>query len=434
MNKITFAMAPAALLLVAQTAVADVSNFGFHGYFRSGMGSSDKGGDQVCFGLPGVSKYRFGNECSSYGELQLSADVAKIKDGPTFNYTLMLGYYTNNSNSSVAGGSEPIGIDARQNFVSVTGVGEGALKNANFWMGRRYYQRHDVHINDFFYWSQRGVGAGVENLAVGPGKLHLAFLRSYNDTTSGAGGNGAGNTGNSLDIRYSDLPVNPDGKLEFGIDLRSADRTKIAGNAHVKDGFLATVEHTQSNILGGYKKLALQYGRDAGANLATNDPGSFNFTTTGLKAWRVVEQLVIQPSNRFSAMGTFIYEDSELAANSSRKWTSIGVRPMWHWAEYWSSAFELGHDRVKYDKPGNVLDGKTATLTKFTIAPLILRPGTGFWQRPELRLFATFAKWNENANIAASQAGAIGNNLTGSLGYAGTTSGRTIGAQVEAWF
>ena len=81
MNKITFAMAPAALLLVAQTAVADVSNFGFHGYFRSGMGSSDKGGDQVCFSLPASAKYRFGNRCSSYGELQLSADVAKIKDG-----------------------------------------------------------------------------------------------------------------------------------------------------------------------------------------------------------------------------------------------------------------------------------------------------------------------------------------------------------------
>ena len=176
----------------------------------------------------------------------------------------MLGCYTNSSNSSVAGGSRPIGIDARQNFVSVTGVGEGALKNANFWMGRRYYQRHDVHINDFFYWSQRGVGAGVENLAVGPGKLHLAFLRSYGDTTSGAGGSGAGNTGNSLDIHYSDLPVNPDGKLEFGIDLRSADRTRSPVIPTSRDGFLATVEHTQSNILGGYNKLALQYGRDAG--------------------------------------------------------------------------------------------------------------------------------------------------------------------------
>ena len=39
------------------------------GYFRAGYGRSDNGGPQRAFGIPGVAKYRLGNEAENYGEL-----------------------------------------------------------------------------------------------------------------------------------------------------------------------------------------------------------------------------------------------------------------------------------------------------------------------------------------------------------------------------
>src|SRR5215470_609714 len=48
--------------------------FEFDGYVRSGFGVNAKGGDQDAFGLPGVSKYRLGNETETYGELGLAAN------------------------------------------------------------------------------------------------------------------------------------------------------------------------------------------------------------------------------------------------------------------------------------------------------------------------------------------------------------------------
>lgn len=425
------------LALLAAAGPAAALDVDFKGYFRTGLGTNSEGGDQVCFGLPGVSKYRFGNECGSYGEVEFDTDIAKVDNGPKFKYGLMLGYFSSRGlNSSQEGGAESTTFDIRQNWVGVTGIGEGAWKNATFWLGRRFYQRHDVHINDFFYWSQRGTGLGVENVDVGFGRASLALIRSQKDTSSGTNGTGSGVTGNSLDFRLAGMAVNPGGELEVGIDLRSADEDDVSD---AKNGFLATVEHVQKASWGS-NKLALQYGKDAGANLATGDSGSFSFVTTGTKAWRVVESVVLEPSNKFSMMGTFIYEhDSDILLGSTpvgtRKWTSFGIRPIYQWTDYVASELEFGYDRLKFSGTGNAaLDGNTARLTKLTIAPVVLRPGTGFFQRPELRIFATFAKWNDAANTAATLAGVANGNITSNLGFAGETDGTTIGAQVEAWW
>ena len=50
-------------------------------------------------------------------------------------------------------------------------------------------------------------------------------------------------------------------------------------------------------------------------------------------------------------------------------------------------------------------------------------PGGEFLTRPELRLFATYAGWNDNAK------GSVGG-----AAFADKTSGLTVGAQVEAWW
>ena len=49
----------------------------FAGYLRSGAGTSTGSGKQQCFQLPGAqSKYRLGNECEQYAELELRLPLA----------------------------------------------------------------------------------------------------------------------------------------------------------------------------------------------------------------------------------------------------------------------------------------------------------------------------------------------------------------------
>lgn len=52
------------------------------------------------------------------------------------------------------------------------------LPGSTIWAGKRFYQRHDVHMIDFYYWDISGPGAGIENIDLGFGKLSLAATRS----------------------------------------------------------------------------------------------------------------------------------------------------------------------------------------------------------------------------------------------------------------
>ncbi|MCV5663612.1 carbohydrate porin, partial [Escherichia coli] len=69
---------------------ASAQGLEFHGYLRTGTGSSSEGGKQVCFSAPGAgAKYRLGNECETYGEVAFALPFGK-SDGPYAKYNLML--------------------------------------------------------------------------------------------------------------------------------------------------------------------------------------------------------------------------------------------------------------------------------------------------------------------------------------------------------
>jgi len=78
---------------------------------------------------------------------------------------------------------------------------------------------------------------------------------------------------------------------------------------------------------------------------------------------------------------------------------------------------ELGYSQRKPE------GAPTAKLAKFTFAPT-LSTGPGFWNRPELRLYVTTAKWNSAATTQGAPGGAFANDRNGT----------SFGAQVEMWF
>ena len=64
------------LLCTALIAAMPSHAVDFHGYLRSGVGTTVGGGDQACFQAAGApAKYRLGNECETYAEIGLGQEV-----------------------------------------------------------------------------------------------------------------------------------------------------------------------------------------------------------------------------------------------------------------------------------------------------------------------------------------------------------------------
>lgn len=414
------------LVAGAVAAFAGASAFAmeFHGYLRSGGGSTLGGkGGQNCFQLPDAySKYRLGNECENYGNFVFEHDIYTGKqDGVVFSYRAQIDYKTDGSGDSESfklNNNRDIGL--RENYFTAKNL-PFLSSGASLWAGKRFYKRHDVHITDLFYWNTSGFGAGVADVKLNDKvKLSYAAFRNNTYANSAVGGSTVGAT-TRHDFRLEDIPLSGFGNLAVGLGINRADATaeqKATGASN--NGYAMTVQH-QMPVWGGFNKLALQYGKGSANDLRLNTPN--NAFASDASAYRVVEQLLVQPSADFSAMGTFLH----MNRRNNFKWTSVGVRPVWHLADYFKLQAELGHDQITA-LTGAAVDRQTRKLTKFTIAPTVVA-GRGFFARPELRLFYTYAKWNDAARdlrggVAGGTAGRFGSD----------TKGSTIGFQAEAWW
>lgn len=420
--KILAAATSAAMALCASPAQAqELQPLEFHGYLRTGTGSTSEGGKQACFGLNGApAKYRLGNECETYGEIAFGQGFGKPDaGGPWAKYNLMLATIENNSASDFENSKgSSFDIASRQNYVEAGGLfSSDALRKSKIWVGKRYYNRHDVHINDFYYWNNSGLGAGIEDMQFGAAKYAFAY-HSKGDATLNGDLTTPGDLVNGLNtrrfsLRAYDINVNPNGKLETEVVLLKGD--SVSGN-NEGSGAILFAEHTQSGVFGnGFNKFAVVIGSDAGAGGAFLPTfGDATETAKGSEL-RLVEQMYFAPKgSNWSGLATAVLQEVKPDVGDKQTWLSLGVRPQYQFTDTFSLAVEVGHDRVE-------TGGVAANLTKFTIAPQ-LALARGFWARPVFRAFATFAKWNEAA-------GTVANGVFGAK-----TSGMSYGVQVEAWW
>jgi maltoporin len=388
MKRWGFAWLPVALATVALSA-SSASALEFHGYFRTGIASVLEGGSESCFQLPGAgAKYRLGNECETYGEVQFDENVFKGDDGAEFKVHSMFGFKTGGGADFEELGGDADDPDAGNNEIALrqlwgeaTGLFGGALRESRVWAGKRYYQRHDIHINDFFYWNNSGPGVGWENIDLGLGKLSVAIRRDKVDSDETT----TVSQQQSFDARLGNIRVNPNGALEVGVDYRRADDAD--GAPDLEDGVGFTVQHFQDKLLGGFNKLAFQYGIDAGVNF-----GGSVFATTGGDRWRIIEQLTWNLGNITGQLAA-LWEHTEPDAGPEQDWYSAGVRPIFHFTDYFNIALEYGFDMVDPQGAG------TRNLHKITLAPQI-SAGRTFFSRPVFRFYVTHAIWDGDAQAA----------------------------------
>ncbi|HEU0201937.1 MAG TPA: carbohydrate porin [Burkholderiaceae bacterium] len=404
----------AALALVGGSAQA----VDFHGYLRSGGGSTmSKDGGQVCFQLPNaLTKYRLGNECETYAELAFDQELFDAKDGVKFLYHGRLAYITNQQQDfeTLRIDNQSNDIASRENWFEAKNL--PFLNGATVWGGKRFYMRNDVHITDFYYWDTSGYGIGIEGFKLGPVNLAYALFRN---------GNGTDNATTRHDLRIGGIPLGGAGDLTVGLQFNSADSTDTPANAANKeDGTAITVQHFIGGVLGGFNKVAIQRFEGSVQQYGFNYPDN---SAQDAEGWRIVEMLQVQLSPAFSGMGTIVYQDTKNDNRqdtfNSKKWLSYGLRPVWHINDYFKLQAEYGHDEIK---PKFGADRDKRKLDKFTIAPTIVA-GRGFWARPEIRVFYTYAKWND----AAQRDGLAGG--TGGR-FGSDTNGSTVGFQVEGWW
>ena len=395
----------ASLCLLAPLSVNALE---FAGYLRSGVGNSLNGGKQSCFKLPGAeAKYRLGNECEQYAELELRQDVYSFDDGSVLSVDGMASLYNQYDRQLTFQGDNG---SARLPQLYAQWSSLPSLNGGSLWAGRRYYKRNDIHISDFYYWNQSATGAGVEDVLIGGLKYSYALSRKDNLYQE--------NYVTRHDFNVAGFNTNPGGELELGLSyLDKPERT----DAH--SGWAITAQHVQSEFLGGKNKFAVQYGEGSGTGLGYT--GDFRLDNSS-KRYRIVEFFDWQVTPRFGGQIEAVYQKDFRPDGGNQEWLSLGVRPAYAIGEQFKLVTELGHDQVK------AADG-TRKLSKFTFAPTWSPKGPGFWTRPEVRLYYTYASWNAAAQRAANELDA-GSALSDTGAFGTARHGSNAGLQVEYWW
>ena len=422
-----------ATVLFTSAAQAQQEGFRFQGYLRSGFGVAGTGDPQEGFRAPNAgAKYRLGNETEAYLETIFGYGLRPKDDSTAFFDTrINISYVTPTSNTN----SFETTTALREAFVVATGVWK-AQKDASFWAGQRFFDRHNVNMNDFFYRDLSGFGGGLDSVRVGVGPLRagLAWLGgSVNELESNGSVQPPGSfqlSKNTFDLRVYGLPV-AEGTLGVAFDLAvlSGDTVpfgdgsiEVGGNT----GWAVSVIHDRP-LASGRNKLSFQYGKGVAYDfraVLTQIPGR-PFTAGDrvnygdVWQFRAVEDLVL---DRLAGpvslqLGAVWQElDNGLPPGDRLTWLSLGVRPGYHLDRYFSLELEAGIDHTKQT------DGASGSLLKVTLAPQIT-PDIAALSRPSLRAYVTWARWSDDF------VGQVAPVL-----YGAENRGYAAGVQIETWW
>ena len=440
-------IAPAANTYLMQRVEQVLQDFmDISGYVRAGYGRDGKGGPQVAFQAPGaLAKYRLGNEAENYGELAFgkswyvpsifSADPKERPDGaptgPIARAQVRLSFYNPYSayNSSA---DTQFGVPEAWASIGNVVASQPTMK---FWAGDRFYERMDIHINDFYFRNMSGGGGGVEDIQLPFGRLAAAWIGNgsesdlFTDISNPVDpANKAGFSKGNWDLRLYDVPV-PLGKGEFNfIYANTQAGLDQNGNSLPRtDGVAFDFVHIARPLLdpNSFNTFSLQIGSGPAKTFSS---GFETFTYAGKSyirsdpnnSWRfrATEHFVLQPVRHLSIGPALVYQYTDYGnGGGTQTWLSAGVRPVVEFNKYFSLAFEGGVDYV-----ADSASATSGNLFKLTLAPQVSL-GNQFFSRPVLRAFITYAQWSDDF---VGQAGG--------QDYQTDHNGFTYGMQMEAWW
>jgi maltoporin len=407
--------------------------FRFHGYLRSGFGVDGTGKGQQPFKAPlAGAKYRLGNEAETY--LESTFDYGVLSEDPDpayFDTRITIAYVTPTSQSN----SFATTFSLREAYALARRVW-AAQPTATFWAGTRFYDRHDLHISDFFYRDPSGFGGGIDDIALGErARLAVAWIGGTQDQLDPNGTVPAAQlfrlNKNTFDVKFSGIGVGR-ARTSFVFDLThfsGDDVTTAAGVAPIvleDNTGAAGTAILEWPFTGGRHKISLQYGRGVASDFRSilTPPTGRTFVSGEtvdlgqLWQFRLVNDFVVDQRGPWQLQGAVVYQelDNGAALNNRIRWVSVGGRPVFQLGRFFSFATEAGWDyTLQSDLP-------SGSLFKLTIAPQIT-PALKFFSRPSLRAFATWAHWSDSLRGSVAAAG-----------YANAVQGSAFGVQFESWW
>lgn len=415
--------------------------FGISGYLRTGIGTSEGGETQAHFQAPGaLNKYSMGNQADTYGELE-------------FDYT----HYLNKDHSKsldlvwMVSGYEafdsPDGMSYNHDEQLYLRLNNFFNNNIDLWVGNRFYERQAIHMLDR-QWNnpgQGGTGFGIEGLLdKGTNEDIKLALFGFEDDDVTSYSNGATDTLDSytLDWRWVHIPLNENLKLNLNANYSyRAENDTLDYND--KDGFGVSswVDYEKGHVTDTVGLLVRQ-----GATVTINhwlgtsekeNPGNDSLILNDLNTAYTVElnnNYLYDDKDRFAFNGIFLaqYRDygttpheygeaPDANLGDSLFWLSLGGRGLYYISNQFRLSLELTNDYID-----NQTKDISGNLSKITFSPEFAL-AKGFYARPVLRPFVTYAMWDEDLK------GYVGN-TPGSAPYGDKTEGFTAGLQFEIWW
>ncbi|APX94048.1 porin [Halomonas sp. 1513] len=405
--------------------------FSFGAYARSGLllGEDRKsipGGPYVTpAGSLGGAVGRLGNEGDTYVEGIFNYRT-RYDNGARALYRMMLADSVSTSNDWTADESN---LNVRQVFAEFSDLPSftGVFENASIWAGKRFDRDNfDIHWIDSDVVFLAGTGAGIYDMQLADNWTSNMSLygRSFSDFEI-IGSEDPGST-DSLILTSNNYV----GNWQFMVSGLSAadndERDIAAGQTAADSGFHSMVAYHGDSFFGlseGNFKAALIHGQGLGAEAKvlgadgnlTDDAQATRLglygTTYLAPTWRVAPSLLAETSKDRYVQG------------DEFNWAGLNVRLANELTENFEMQYEASYQYMDLDQGegGNAVKGDFG---KLTVAPTFKPQVGGFWQRPEIRLFASYTDWDEDLN-----------NFGGSFGEEGFTGGQwSFGVQTEVWF
>jgi len=341
----------------------------------------------------------------------------------------------------------------RQYYVEMGGL--AFAPDTSFWMGRKYLNRDDIHILDFYYLDMSGVGFGAANIA---GIGLDAALMQWESGFAAADKAGVGlgkQVKNSVVLKYENNMVRADYVFSIVTGNESSANKDQQDDIY---GHMISLTYKPTKfffVADGYSKIVGQLGLGANAenifwgnripNLSDNDnAASQNFDAKRLDsmAYNVLVFGVAQLSDNLSMMPALGYMSltlpKERTGNKETTYTRTfaAVRPHYNLNANLAFDLEIGYQINAVSEAANAGwlgiddgpkdDNKSASDLKITPA-VVLTMDPGFYTRPQIRLFLNYEKATD---IGSWKADAPFKNKKGEA----ESQAMYWGVQAEAWW
>ncbi|MBD3640427.1 MAG: carbohydrate porin [Marinobacter sp.] len=413
--------------------------FSFNTYARSGLLlngdlQSAPGGPYLTpAGSVGGAVGRLGNEPDTYLEAILSYKQ-EAENGTRAHYRLMIADSTTSSNDWTAGDGA---LNVRQAYVEFSNLASftGVFEDASIWAGKCFDRDNfDIHWLDSDFVFLAGLGAGIYDVKFTDSvKSNFSLYgRSFLDFAADTDfvPEGSYSTDNLILTANNYF-----GNVQWMLSAMKAqdnDQRLVEGTTEASETGVHTMlaYHGDSffGLSDGNFKVAVMHGQGLGAE--TKNIGADGNLHEDAVSTRLGVYGTTYLSENWRFAPAILAETSEdrYIKGDEYQWLTVNGRLAQEFTTNFEMQYEASWQTMDITTLGyadrSAVDGD---YSRFTIAPTFKPQVGGFWNRPEIRVFASYSTWDDELD-GYSAGDALGADSDFESGQ------WTFGTQMEIWF